>query len=192
MTMFNSYLTHVDLGPLRTYCEEHGRLCRYSKGEAFLSEGETGHTFGLVAEGYFKYAVTDTAGDNVIVGFAFTGEFVSDFYNSFQGFNSEGSIIAGSQADVYLITFNELNKWSEQNMPEFEPAISTALYRMLYTRYLDSYRKTPKERYMDFIREHPDLLQVITLKELASYLRITPIYLSRIRKEVHAPYTDLA
>ncbi|TGX96558.1 Crp/Fnr family transcriptional regulator, partial [Bacteroides muris (ex Afrizal et al. 2022)] len=29
-----------------------------------------------------------------------------------------------------------------------------------------------------------DLLQDITLKDLASYLQITPTYLSRIRKEI--------
>ena len=59
------------------------------------------------------------------------------------------------------------------------------LLRMLYARYLDGYRMTPKERYIDFIRAYPDVLQIISLKELASYLHITPVYLSRIRKEVH-------
>ena len=37
------------------------------------------------------------------------------------------------------------------------------------------------ERYADFVREHPQLLQRISLGDLASYLGITQVSLSRIR-----------
>lgn len=185
MSRLNSYLDYVDLSALRIYCEEHGVLHRYSKGECFLSEGEKGNYFALVSKGYFKFVVSDSDSDVSVVNFAFEGEFVADLINSFHGCHSEGSIIAGSQSDVYMISYSELKGWCKENMPEFVPSVSSALFRMLYTRYLDGYRMTPKERYIDFIRAYPDVLQIISLKELASYLHITPVYLSRIRKEVH-------
>ena len=43
---------------------------------------------------------------------------------------------------------------------------------------------TPEERYLDIINRCPDLLKLITLKELASYLLIRPETLSRIRRKV--------
>ncbi len=185
MPQFNSYLDKIDLAALRDYCMEHGQSRSYSKGECFVSEGSTGHYFAVVSDGYFKYTITDSDGNIAVGGFAFTGEFVGDFYNSYNGDQSMVSIIAGNRAEVFMITFSELKEWCRGNMPDFVPALSGALFRMLYERYIDSYRKTPKERYMDFIKAYPDVLQVITLKDLASYLHITPIYLSRLRKEVH-------
>ena len=43
---------------------------------------------------------------------------------------------------------------------------------------------TPEERYLEIINRCPDLLKLITLKELASYLLIRPETLSRIRRKV--------
>ncbi len=48
----------------------------------------------------------------------------------------------------------------------------------------DLYRQTSKERYVELLNHCPDIFQHITLKELASYLQITPTHLSRIRKEI--------
>lgn len=41
-----------------------------------------------------------------------------------------------------------------------------------------------KERYLTLIKEHPELLQNVPLKHIASYLWITPQSLSRIRGEI--------
>jgi hypothetical protein len=41
-----------------------------------------------------------------------------------------------------------------------------------------------EERYLDFIRTYPDLVQRIPQHMIASYLGITPESLSRIRKQV--------
>ena len=41
-----------------------------------------------------------------------------------------------------------------------------------------------KERYLTLIKEHPELLQNVPLKHIASYLWITPQSLSRIRREM--------
>ena len=49
---------------------------------------------------------------------------------------------------------------------------------------ISMYSLTPEERYIDIITRCPDLLKLITLKELASYLLIRPETLSRIRRKV--------
>ena len=41
-----------------------------------------------------------------------------------------------------------------------------------------------KERYLNLIKETPELLQYVPLKHIASYLWITPQSLSRIRAEI--------
>ncbi len=43
---------------------------------------------------------------------------------------------------------------------------------------------TPEERYQQLLRQHREMVQRIPLKEIASFLRITPIHMSRIRKKL--------
>ncbi len=54
----------------------------------------------------------------------------------------------------------------------------------VYQNYLDLYRKTPEERYKEIMYKCPEILQILTLKELSSYLKITPITMSKIRRKI--------
>jgi CRP-like cAMP-binding protein len=44
--------------------------------------------------------------------------------------------------------------------------------------------RNAKERYMDLLTSHPDLLQRVALGHIASYLGITQVSLSRVRAEI--------
>ena len=68
--------------------------------------------------------------------------------------------------------------------PETRQELSKIIIIQIYDRLIDLYKKSPKERYLYLIKSCPEILQLITLKELASYLKITPTYLSRIRKSL--------
>lgn len=43
------------------------------------------------------------------------------------------------------------------------------------------FRFTSEERYLQLLKKCPEILQMVPLKEIASYLKITPIHMSRIR-----------
>ena len=49
---------------------------------------------------------------------------------------------------------------------------------------IDLYTKTPKERYEKMLERCPQMFEIFSLKDIASFLNITPIYLSRIRKKL--------
>ncbi len=59
-----------------------------------------------------------------------------------------------------------------------------SLYQIVYDRYLYLHRHSTKERYLALIQRFPKLLETVTLKDIASYLLITPNHLSRLRKEI--------
>lgn len=63
-------------------------------------------------------------------------------------------------------------------------AVNGALFSEIYSRYLELYRKTPTERYLDLITLYPQILDIVSLRDIASYLLVTPVYLSRIRKNL--------
>ena len=51
--------------------------------------------------------------------------------------------------------------------------INGVLFSEIYSRYLELYRKTPTERYLDMISLYPQILDIVSLKDIASYLLIT-------------------
>ena len=58
------------------------------------------------------------------------------------------------------------------------------LFKMVYQRDLDHYRYTARSRYRRLIDRCPQVVQMLSLKDIASFLNITPIYLSKLRKEM--------
>lgn len=181
---FNEYKKVLDLSVLNEYCREHGCLRRYSKGETFVEQDSVGKYFGVVESGYFKYTTITADGNEAVVGFAFEDECVCDFNNSFRGIPSEVSIVAGNETTVWQISFKEAKDIIENRMCGMHYSIADALFREIYHRHLELYRKSPTQRYLELVDRHPDIFDIVTMKEIASYLLVTPIYLSRIRKKL--------
>lgn len=184
MARFNRYKEDVDLSALRSYCEEHGRVCRYSKGDVILQQGEIGRYIGFVLSGYLKYTTVTDSGNEAVVGFAFEGECVCDYNNSYQGLPSEISIVAGGDTKIMQSEFKKVKSLIETSMPAFHGNVSDALFREIYKRYLEFYRKTPTQRYIDLLSKHPDIFDIVTMRDIASYLQVTPVHLCRIRKKM--------
>lgn len=62
--------------------------------------------------------------------------------------------------------------------------VSEALFSTVYDRYLDLYTRTPAQRYDDLLSRYPDLFSFFSLRDIASFLNITPTHLSRLRKNI--------
>ena len=75
-----------------------------------------------------------------------------------------------------------------QEIPKFE-----RFYRMLYQRSLISYIRrsnhgislTAEERYIEFKKKYPNIVNRITQKDLAGYIGITPEFMSKIISKIN-------
>jgi CRP-like cAMP-binding protein len=198
MEGFNTYINGLDLSALKAYCACHGRLTHYAKGDYFIKAGEESRYVGFVECGYFKYMVRCSSTDKAlgfsknsseqkdyITGFAFGGEFVGDYPNCLSGKTSEVTIVAGTSCKVFQITGKELYELFESdNMRALKQATSDHLFSQVYTQYLDTYRLTTRERYRRLLLRCPEIVQDISLKDIASYLKVTPTTISNIRREI--------
>ena len=129
------------------------------------------------------YKTVDT--NDYCTGFAFEGEFVADYPNCLSGKTSEVTIMAGTQCKVFQIQGKDLCSLLESaNMRDLKQAISDHLFAQVYTQYLDSYRMTTRERYKRLLSRCPEIVQCISLKDIASYLKVTPTTISNIRREI--------
>ena len=186
MTGFNSYIDGLDLSSLTDYCVSHGRLVQYAKGDFFIKAGEHSRYLGFVEKGFFKYLVHNPSEQkDYISGFAFEYEFVGDYPNCLSGRISEVTIVAATSCKIFQLSGEEmLRLLNSDGMKEVKQTISDHLFSQVYAQYLDTYRISTRERYKDLLRRCPDLVQSISLKDIASYLKVTPTTISNIRREV--------
>ena len=186
MVGLNTYISGLDLSALKEYCVNHGRITQYAKGDYFVKAGEESRFIGLVECGYFNYMVHNSSEQkDYITGFAFEREFVGDYPNCLSNKTSEVTIVAGTSCKVFQLGGEELGKLLDSNgMRELKQAISDHLFSQVYTQYLDTYRMTIRERYKRLLLRCPEIVQSISLKDIASYLKVTPTTISNIRREI--------
>ena len=185
MAQINNFLSHIDLEAVRAYCLTNGKTVHYVKGDCFAEAGRIGRYAGLVKSGYFKYCAPTDKGDDAVTGFSFADECIMDFTQSFIfGKPSKISITAGCDADVIQVSLRALRDYVTINYPDFIPHVSAVLLEEAYGRYLNLYQKSPSERYLELIKKSPEVLERVTLRDIASFLLITPTYLSRLRKKL--------
>ena len=158
------------------------------EGERFVQQGTIARCAALIVSGYFKVTTLNESGDEAVINFAFPGQFITDFHSSLHGEPSQMSMIAGTDCEILrvpLITFKEF--LSPTLLDEYK-----SLFNMVFMRLLNLYRKSPRERYMELCVQYPHLVETVTLKDLSSFLLITPNHLSRIRRQLAKdPETDI-
>jgi CRP-like cAMP-binding protein len=184
---FNTYKKGLDLEILRKYCVEHGEKRTIERGEVLEEAGEPAQWVAFVEKGCFKYLVhNDEEGKDYCTGFAFEGEFVADFPYCLDGDVSEVTIEADMACEVYIISGRELQSLfdSDHEMTLINVELLKNLFKMVYSRDLDHYRYTARGRYKQLLLRCPQVVQMLSLKDIASFLNVTPVYLSKIRKEI--------
>lgn len=182
MDNFNTYINGIDFNAFRDFCREHGKIERLHKGELFVRRGTVSYKWGYITKGHFAYTIVDSSGEQKTVGFAFCDSFIGSYPCMINGQNSPTDIVALTDAEVKVCGYYQYQELLTSN-DQFRAMLAESIFDDAYGRYLRLYNMTPKERYLRLINQCPELLEYITLKQLASYIQITPTYLSRIRKE---------
>ena len=121
-----------------------------------------------------------------VTGYAFAGEFVGDYVAMCGDRPSQVSIEAMCDCTVWRADDDRLEAFYRAG-PACERLARRLAERLtceLYERMLQLYACTPQERYETLLQRCPELLNIVALKELASYLRVRPETLSRIRGRV--------
>ena len=87
---------------------------------------------------------------------------------------------------VLRVSGEQLNQFFSQNteMMELRIAISEHILDQFTARYTELHSATPLERYNLLMKRCPGIVELLSLKDIASFLNVTPTYLSKIRKEI--------
>ncbi|MDE7408739.1 MAG: Crp/Fnr family transcriptional regulator [Muribaculaceae bacterium] len=180
---FNTHIEGLDLQFWHDLIESRGKLVSLKKGEYLCRKGEPTNIFGYVKSGYFKYTVDGT---DKIGGFAFPEALVGDYPSCMDNAPAMFDIVAGKNSEVWISDATILPRLFEEDIEAGRHGrlFMQAAYVSLANRYLALYAKSPMERYLDLIHEHPQIEQDVSQKEIAGYLQIRPYSLSRIKKNI--------
>jgi len=149
-----------------------------------LLENEFCKHYTFVVSGCFKmYKVDDNEGEHIIQ-FAAENEWIMDISSFHSGKESRLYIEAIEPSIVLQIDRNNL-VYLYQNYPKFDRIFRIMVenkHNELQNRVLQNISSTAEERYLSFLEQYPKLANRLPNTLIASYIGITPEFLSKIRK----------
>lgn len=159
----------------------------YTKNDYYLSENEIENQIGFINEGSFKWYYINQKGEEVNFHFFFDNEFVVEFNSFITQQPSKMYIQAMENSQVVLLPKREkiLESYAKShNWERFGRIISETQFTHSSERVQDFLFRSAEERYLNLLKEHPDIFQRISLSNISSYLGIQGPSLSRIRKRI--------
>lgn len=183
---FNTHIEGLDLAFWHDLMMSHGKLLTLKKGEYLCRIGESTNVCGYVKSGYLIYGMVGVSRQITIGGFAFPDSLCGDYPSCMHNEPASFDLVAGCRTEIWVIDATILPSLYKES-PEYcehGRIFMESAYNSLLRRYCSLCAKTPTERYIELIREHPQIEQDVPQIEIAKYLHISSIHLCRIRKKI--------
>jgi CRP-like cAMP-binding protein len=151
-----------------------------------LQEGEVCKHVSFVVSGCFKMYAVDTNFKEHNLQFAIENEWISDIQSFYDEKPSKLYIEAVEASAVLQINHEDL-LYLYINYHKFDRnfrIINERKFINFQDRILQSISFTAEERYLNFQRDFPELIKRLPNTQIASYLGITPEFLSKVRKNI--------
>ncbi len=154
--------------------------------EYLLQQGSVCKTENFIIKGCLRGYTIDDSGQEHIIMLGIEDWWVSDLYSFLTQSPASYSIDALEDTDVVQITKANLELLYRQ-VPQFE-----RFFRIMFQnafvaqqqRINQNLSSVAEERYHQFVQKYPGLEQRIAQKHIASYLGITPVFLSMLRRKL--------
>ncbi|MNQ45827.1 DNA-binding transcriptional dual regulator Crp [compost metagenome] len=163
--------------------EKHLELRKIPKKTILLSAGEICNFEAYINKGCIREYFVDRNGIELTLQFAMEDWWVSDI-TSFED---------QVPSDMYIETLEDcellvLTRQAKENLINEVPQLER-MFRLMIQRHLSKLQKrlfrtvssTAMEQYVEFITRYPTISQRVSQQYIASYLGITPEFLSRLR-----------
>jgi CRP-like cAMP-binding protein len=159
---------------------------RHLKKKAFLlHQGEVSRQETFVTRGCLRAFYVNEKGEEHIAQFAVEDWWIGDMYSFLTATPSTLHIEALEDCELLQIDRQGLEDLYLKlpKMERFFRIIIQNAFIASQRRVLSAMSQTADERYLDFIRKYPNIEQRVSQYQIASYLGVTPEFLSRIRKK---------
>lgn len=193
-TVHNEFAIHL-LKPPEFSLDEKSAALLYGifkprsirKNDFFLRAGEWSNEIGFVLKGVFRSFSIDRTGNDTTKYFHMQGEILLSYYAYLSQTESKYSIQALEDSEILVTHISEFENVMEGNyqlLLFYKKMVDSMLVKK--EKHASSFTQMNSiQRYQKFLADYPGLEKRIKQYQLASYLGITPVTLSRIRKKLN-------
>lgn len=165
---------------------QKAELKTYSKNEHLVKTGDQNVVFFLIKSGCLMTYFKDRQEQIHAIQFGQEMWWTGDLDAYFNEKPSKYGVKALSEVEVYFLTKESFEKIN-QISPAFE-----SYFRILFQNALISHQKriirnisyTAEEKYLEFVKLYPKLELIVPQKYIASYMGITPEFLSKLKRKL--------
>lgn len=181
---------------LKGYCDipeqELGRIedffkqCELKKGELFVRSGDMTHSIGFIVSGLLRYFYTDKDGVEYTKAFAAEDNFAVSYRSMLLKQPSTFSIEALEDTVMLCINYSDWEKLLD-GTPCWNIVarkVMEKVYILKQMRESELLLEDAQCRYLHFLEQYPSLPKRLKQHYIASYLGISPVSLSRIRRKM--------
>lgn len=156
------------------------------KNDYFIKQGQITSHEGFVTKGLFKQFIIDKNDKEHTLFFSVENMWISDITSFLERTPSQTNIKALEDSEILIISIDdEISLLKKYNKLETMLRIMMQKATIkLQKRLLDNLMKTAEERYLEYLTENPNISKRLTNLNLASYLGVTPEFISIIRRKI--------
>jgi len=157
----------------------------FKKKEIILNKGEIENYLSFVSKGIIRHFIPNEDKDTTF-DFFFANQFTSAYDSFLRQMPSNYSVQALTDVQFWSISFKDLQHLYGQTFKGnlFGRMAAENMYMLKAKREISLLNETAEQRYLNLFKEQPQLIKLIPLKYISSYIGITPQALSRIRKRI--------
>ncbi len=156
------------------------------KKDYLLKAGQPCTTINYIHNGALRAFYQDSSGNEATIMFAIADWWITDMSCFINQTPAMTSIEAIDDSIIFQLTKDDLDILFIK-VPKFERFFRILMqnsYVREQLRTLQNLSLPAEERYNKFLEKYPDIAKRLTQKQIASYLGITPEFLSAIRKKI--------
>lgn len=158
----------------------------FLKNDIILKEGRISNSYYLIECGLFRSFVNDFRGNEITTDFFGTNEILIEVPSLFLRIPSKENLQALTNGSAWKMEFSDFQKLfsSVEGFTEWGRSWMSNQLFISKQRAVNMLTQSATQRYLDLIKEQPEIIKQVPLKYIASYLGVTDTSLSRIRKEI--------
>jgi CRP-like cAMP-binding protein len=184
ISYFDNYLSldDTETGELRSRVVER----KIKRRQFILQENDVCQQYTFVVSGCFKMYRVDKKGAEHNIQFAAENDWIADI-GSFHNEMPSRLYIEAIEPSI-ILQISKYDLWFlYTNYPKFDRNFRVIIedkFIELQNRVLQNISSTAEERYQTFLGQYPNLSNRLPNTQIASYLGITPEFLSKIRNGI--------
>jgi len=171
----------------QTLLQQEGVTIEKAKGEHIFMQGDSDKSLYFIQSGLLKAYYTSNDGKESVKSFLLPNDIIGSLTSAYSDERCSFSLVCLESTILRKLSFEMLFETSKK-----DPEIANNMIELLINFAMKKEKRefeflclSAEERFCQILESSPIILEKVTQNNLARYLGITPVGLSRIKKRTH-------